>query len=141
MLPDVLAAIGVAQMDEVDNMLLRRQQLADRYYNLLGEIPEIAFPTTPQHGKHSHQSFCVFVERRDQVMQNLRDMSIEAQIGTYAMHMHPAFQKNEQVRFASGMPESRWAFDHCLTLPLYHEMLKTEQDEVIKALKSLVVGG
>ena len=137
MLPDVLAAIGVAQMNVVDEMLARRLELAARYRALLTDVPGISFPETPTGGVHSQQSFCVFVDDRDRVMQALRDQSIETQIGTYAMHMHQAFQDNPQVRFTSNMTGSRWAFDHCLTLPLYHEMTEVEQNEVVGRLEEL----
>ena len=139
MLPDVLAAIGLAQMEVVDAMLDRRLELAARYRELLGHAPGVTFPTTPEGGLHSQQSLCVFVENRDRVMQAMREAGIEAQIGTYALHMHKAFTDNGQVRIQGDMAGSRWAFDHCLTLPLYHEMSGEEQDEVAEVLKTEVL--
>lgn len=141
MLPDVLSAIGVAQMEVAQEMLERRLALAGRYMELLSGVKEVSFPEIPEKGLHSMQSFCLFVDGRDRIMNSMREQGIEAQIGTYSMHMHPSFTDNEHVRFASDMKESRWAFDHCLTLPLYHEMTESEQDEVVEVLKGLLKGG
>jgi len=138
MLPDVLSAIGVAQMEVVDIMLDRRLELARRYERLLSGVDGVTFPETTDRGMHSMQSFCVFVEKRNRVMSTMREQGIEVQIGTYSMHMHSAFRANSKVRFASDMEHSRWAFDHCLTLPLYHEMTEAEQDEVVAAVKASV---
>ncbi|WP_054649882.1 DegT/DnrJ/EryC1/StrS family aminotransferase [Salidesulfovibrio brasiliensis] len=138
MLPDVLSAMGVAQMEFVDEMLARRMKLARRYLNLLQDVDGVCLPETVEGGNHSMQSFCVFVDDRDRVMSAMRNNGIEAQIGTYAMHMHKAFLDNEHVRFESSMSNSRWAFDHCLSLPLYHEMTDAEQDDVVDCLESAV---
>lgn len=138
MLPDVLGAIGVAQMEVVDEMLDRRLELAARYEALLKGVPGISFPTTPEGGLHSRQSFCVFVGRRDEIMAAMRAEGIEVQIGTYALHRHKAFTGDKLVRMAGDMPGSSWAFEHCLTLPLFHEMTVAEQDRVVETLRALV---
>lgn len=136
MLPDVLSAIGVAQMKVVDEMLEKRFQLSERYDALLAEVEGVSFPGVVEGGVSSRQSYCIFIEERDHVMNAMREQGVESQIGTYSMHMHSAFTNNPLVRFESGMENSRWAFDHCLTLPLYHEMTEAEQDEVIENLQS-----
>ena len=48
--------------------------------------------------------------------------------------MHKAFRKNPECHIHGDMSGSRYAFDHCLTLPLYHEMEKAEQDYVVSKL-------
>jgi dTDP-4-amino-4,6-dideoxygalactose transaminase len=35
------------------------------------------------------------------------------------------------------MPDSRYAFDHCLTLPLYHDLTEEEQEFVVEQLLSV----
>ncbi|MGE4552567.1 MAG: DegT/DnrJ/EryC1/StrS family aminotransferase [Desulfovibrionaceae bacterium] len=134
MLPDVLSAIGLAQMEVAEEMLTRRLALAARYRELLAGASGVAFPTTPAGGVHSQQSFCVFVDNRDGVMATLREAGVEAQIGTYALHLHRAFAQAPDVRITGDMAGSRWDFEHCLTLPLFHEMTEAEQDEVAERL-------
>jgi len=136
MLPDVLSAIALSQMAVVDEMLAKRLELAARYESLLGGVPGIEFPGVVPEGMHSRQSFCIFIDNRDRVMETMRGMGVEVQIGTYALHQHAIFCKNEAVRIEGSMEGSKWAFDHCLTLPLYHEMSISEQDEVVRLLIS-----
>ena len=64
----------------------------------------------------------------------LHEIEIETQIGTYALHMHKAFNHNSNCRIAGEMSGSRWAFDHCLTLPLYHNMTDEDQYYVVSEL-------
>ncbi len=133
-LSNVLAAIGLCQMQQIDELLSRRLELADAYVQLLKNHPAVEIPTTTAHGKHSRQSFCIFIQNRDEVMRQLREMGIEVQIGSYALHMHPAFAAGPHCRLAGDLAHSRYAFSHCLALPLYHEMSREDQQTVVAEL-------
>lgn len=136
-LSNVLAAIGLAQMSDVHELLAERRSLAARYTKLLQDAPGVSLPVTPEGGVHSWQTYCVFVENRDAVMRAMREAGIEAQIGTYSLHMHPAFADNPLVRIRGDMAGSRHAFEHALALPLFHGMTEAEQLRVVETLAGL----
>ncbi len=137
-LSNVLAAIGLAQMKDVDMLLAERRELAERYKQLLANKAGITLPETVEGGTHSWQTFCVFVEERDAIMASMREKSIEVQIGTYSLHMHKAFTENHMVRIEGDMTGSKYAFAHALALPLFHGMTVEEQRTVIKELVQLI---
>jgi len=137
-LSDVASAIGLAQMNHIDELLNKRCLLAKRYYDSLKDITSISIPTINSDGKHSFQSCCVYVENRDDIMKVLAEKGIQTQIGTYALHMHKAFKENPDCRITGDMPGSKYAFEHCLTLPMYHDMTREEQDYVIDELGNYV---
>jgi len=137
-LSNILSALGLAQMVHVDELLLRRQFLAARYYQRLNEVPGISIPKTVEGGEHSFQTCCVFLKNRDSVLKSLRGQGIEVQIGTYALHRHPAYRSGSLVRHAGGFTGSSRAVDEALALPLFHEMSEDQQDVVIEALKKAV---
>ncbi len=133
-LSNILAAVGMAQMEHIHELLDRRLELSKNYLGLLKDHPEIAIPQTTRHGKHSRQSFCIYVKGRDEMIPKMADLSIEVQIGTYALHLHPAFAPSEDCRIFGALPESLYAFEHCLTLPLYHELTEDDQAYVVEKL-------
>lgn len=137
-LSNILAAVGVVQMRHVDRLLARRRELAASYTALLKDVPGVRMPVTTLGGVHSYQSFCVFVENRDVVMTKMREQGIEAQIGTYAIHLHPAFVPGEFVEVSGDLKGSLQAFKTCLTLPLYHDMTADEQSRVVETLAGLL---
>ena len=136
-LSDLLAAVGVVQMRHVDALLARRREQARIYQDLLSAHPRLALPATTPGGVHSWQSFCVFVEDRDRVLAGMREKGIEVQIGTYALHLQPAFAGNPLCVFAGTLTGSHSAFQRCLALPLYHELTAADQARVIRELASL----
>lgn len=137
-LSDIQSAIGLVQMRHVASLLERRTRLARQYHELLTDQTGISFPRITAKGVHSWQSCCIFTPDRDQIIERLKGKNIETQIGTYALHLHKAFNGNSGCRIEGEMSGSRYVFDHCLTLPLYHDMTDAEQDYVISELMKCI---
>ena len=136
-LSNILAAVGLEQLRHINELLAERRRLAERYQALLADTPDISLTQTTYNGTHSWQTFCVFVNNRDKVMSDMRQVGIEAQIGTYALHTHPAFAHNPLVRIHGKMTGCQYAFDHTLALPLFQGMTENEQYNVVNALKRM----
>jgi len=134
-LSNLLSAIGLSQMGFIDELLKRRRMLAKNYTELLKDTGKIKIPKVTSAGKHSFQSFCVFLENRDCILKQMRSEGIEVQIGTYSLHMQPAF-RNLDIR--EPLEGSRYAWRYCLTLPLYHELSRDDQQYVVNKLKSFL---
>ena len=133
-LSDILAALGLAQMERADEFLARRRELAAGYDALLAGQPGITFPEVLAGGRQTYQTYCVFVANRDRILASLHRQGIEVQIGTYSLHRQPAFQDASRCRLVGDMAGSQWAFDHCLALPLFHDMTRGDQETVAAAL-------
>jgi len=138
-LSDILAAVGLVQMKHIDELLSKRRLLAHKYVEYLKGCPHVMIPEITPNGVHSYQSFCLFVENRDQVMQKLRNQGIEAQIGTYSLHMHKAFKQNPNCKIMGDMAGSRYAYDHCMALPLYHDLTTDDQEYVVERLSKCLI--
>ncbi len=139
-LSDVLAAIGLTQMEYIDDLLAKRLELADNYISLLSDVESVIIPETTKNGIHSRQSFCIYVQNRDRIMKDMRSKNIEVQIGTYSLHSQPAFFNGPKCLIKSDLSGSEYAFEHCLTLPLYHELTPEIQHYVVQELKSSLTG-
>jgi dTDP-4-amino-4,6-dideoxygalactose transaminase len=139
-LSNILSAVGLAQMQRVDELATRRRELAARYEAELVSVPGITLPRAVPGGRHSYQTFCVLVEDRDRVMNRLREQGIEAQIGSYSLHQHPAFQRGARCRWFGSFINSSYDFTHALALPLFHEMTMDEQERVVEVLRAAIAG-
>ena len=140
-LSNIQAAVGIVQMKYIEKLLSQRQLLVTNYIQLLDSHPKIKFQKVNPFGVHSYQSFCIFTSDRDRIINTMREQGIEVQIGTYSLHMHKAYHKNTNCKIHGNMEGSRYAFDHCLTLPLYHDLTESDQEYVVGHLLSLINNG
>jgi perosamine synthetase len=137
-LSNILAAVGLEQLHNVDELLKSRQKLADRYNSIFAKMSNVSLPAIHQEGVHSYQSYCIYTESRDRIMSTLRPIGIEVQIGTYSLHMHPAFQNPHDFTLCGALSGSIQAYKNCLTLPLYHGLSGEDQDFVVEKIAELI---
>lgn len=145
---DIVAAIGLAQMEIAEAIFAQRAALAARYTQWLAPLitaGQLRLPQTPQGGVHGWQSYCILLEctdkkRRDIILATLRAQGIEVQIGTYALHREPVFQKHPLCRVEGRMTGSVRAYEQTLALPLFHDITEEQQRHVVDALTLCLAG-
>jgi dTDP-4-amino-4,6-dideoxygalactose transaminase len=136
-LSDILSAVGLGQMDCIEQLLQRRFVLVDNYKDLLKRAKKIAIPEITSKGLHSYQSFCVLVKNARRLIEPMGKIGVQVQIGTYALHQQKAFSNNPSCRFIGEMTGSEITSDTCLALPLYHDLTFQEQQYVVENLIAL----
>ena len=138
---DLQAAIGLAQMKKLEEILKRRRALAARYNEAFSEITEVIPPFVPEGYAANYQSYLLRItpkakRGRDEIIQYLLDRGISTRRGIMAIHLEPAY-KNTSGEIQ--LPETERAFRETIILPLYPQMTIEEQDFVIENLKEALV--
>jgi len=126
-LSDVLCAIGIPQVRRLDDLLAARTRIAAGYDERLRDLP-VTLPRADDGDVHGWQAYVVQVDDRDRVLRELRAQGIEAQIGTYALHLLSAY------RDAGDFPGARSAFERALALPFHTRLADGDLDRVAEAL-------
>jgi UDP-4-amino-4-deoxy-L-arabinose-oxoglutarate aminotransferase len=146
-LPDMLAVLGVKQLERVDGFNKRRRELAARYHALLHEIEEITPLTRPDYPHtHSWHLFIVRVESkksgfgRDQFMEGLKQRNIGTGLHFRAIHLQKYYR--EQMGMREGMlPNTEWNSDRICSLPLFPDMTEDDVNDVVGAIKDCLLKG
>jgi perosamine synthetase len=125
-LPDVLCALGIPQLDRLDELLRERSRVAALYTERLAGL--VATPAAAEGDRHGWQAYVVSLERRDEALRALRAAGIEAQIGTHALHRLGAY------RDRGPFPGADRAYERALALPLATSLSEEEVDRVVAAL-------
>ena len=125
-IPDVLCALGLPQLERLEELLAARERVAAGYEERLAGVVET--PAAAEGDRHGLQAYVVRLERRDEALAGLREQGIEAQIGTYALHRLSAYR--DQGEF----PGADAAFERALALPFHTRLTDDELDRVAEAL-------
>lgn len=129
---DIQAAVGREQLKRIPEIVARRRQLADRYNHLLANNIGIVTPSEPEDRRSNWQSYSVTLpEHCDQrtVMQAMLDAGVATRRGIMCAHREEGYRKGWML------PNSEYAQDRRVILPLYHQMTEAEQDTVAEQLK------
>ena len=122
---DINAAIGVEQLNRIDDMVNMRLDKAKLYDELLRDTPYSW--RGPNVGRRTYQSYCAYVHHRDRLIRDLAKLGIETQVGTY-------YIASVSLPFLNA----RALADHLLTLPLHHEITEEDQEFVVGSVVSLL---
>jgi dTDP-4-amino-4,6-dideoxygalactose transaminase len=128
---NILASIGVEQMKKIDSIINRRIELAGYYDKLIVDLDVLRPPTKSRNVKHTYQTYAVYVEKegvRDKIIEDLRKKNIETQIGTYALHLQPSYNKTRKV---GKLHRAEKLFRNLLALPMCHSMTRKDQELVV----------
>jgi perosamine synthetase len=140
---EINAALGVAQMRRLDEIVKKRQQVADLYVRRLMGNPHVMLPTLlPE----TVMSWFVFVLRletgytqdeRDRIISGMRNHDVGA--GDYfpCIHLQPFYR--EQFGFGTGMfPIAEAVSQRTIALPFYNDLSKKDVEIVCSTLDVMI---
>lgn len=139
---ELQAALGVSQMDRLDDYVARRHQLAARYRELLAHLPV----TLPWQHPEGYSGLHLFVIRLQldklavthrQVFESLRAQGIGVNLHYIPVHTQPYFAA---MGFApEAFPESQKYYREAISIPMFQTMTFDQQDEVVAALNKALI--
>ncbi len=134
-MPDILCALGLAQLPRLDGWLAARRRIAALYDAALAGLAQ-ATPLKTHTGRtHAFHLYVVTLADhidRDRVFARLRAEGIGANVHYGPVHLH-SFYRN--LGYGPGLaPVAEAAARKILTLPLFPAMTAADVDRVVSAL-------
>lgn len=132
---ELQAALGLSQLERLEEYVARRNALADRYDKLLADLP-IDLPGRAPEVRSSFHLYVIRLHdaaRRREVFEALRAAGIGVNIHYIPVHLQPHYR---DLGFRPGdFPNAEAYYDRAISIPLYPGLSDAEQDEVVGALK------
>lgn len=133
------AVLGVVQIADIQKNISERQKLAGLYKDFLKGIPSIAFQNILPNSITVWQAFVVRFRDRDSdsILRLLRDANIEANIGTYALHLLHSYSKKYGYK-PLDYPNAWELYMKSLALPFYNGITPKEVSQVSDKIRELL---
>jgi UDP-4-amino-4,6-dideoxy-N-acetyl-beta-L-altrosamine transaminase len=135
---DIHAALGLSQLSRLDEFVMKRQQLANRYDKLLKALPLIL----PERAAAEVSALHLYVVQIDPTRSNasrkdvfvkLRELGIGVNVHYMPVHLQPFYRARGFKR--GDFPVSETYYDRAISIPLYATLTEAQQDTVVAALK------
>ncbi|SDB16481.1 UDP-4-amino-4,6-dideoxy-N-acetyl-beta-L-altrosamine transaminase [Pseudomonas sp. NFACC13-1] len=138
---ELQAALGVSQMERLDQYVARRHQLAARYNDLLATLPV----TIPWQHTDSYSGLHLYVIRLQlnkiskthrQVFESLREQGIGVNLHYIPVHTQPYYA---QMGFKpEDFPAAQAYYREAISIPMFQTMSDEQQDQVVASLRKAV---
>jgi UDP-4-amino-4,6-dideoxy-N-acetyl-beta-L-altrosamine transaminase len=140
---ELQAALGISQMQRLDAFVAQRHVLAQRYNELLSDLPL----TLPWQHPDSYSGLHLYVIRLRldqinkthlQVFEELREAGIGVNLHYIPVHLQPYYQKMGFNK--EDFPQAELYYDEAISLPMFSTLTQNQQDEVVRVLKKVLLG-
>ncbi|MFD1766098.1 UDP-4-amino-4,6-dideoxy-N-acetyl-beta-L-altrosamine transaminase [Sphingorhabdus buctiana] len=139
---DIQAALGLSQMARLDAYVSKRHQIANRYGDLLSDLPL----TLPWQHEDSYSAYHLYVIRlkldeinltHRQVFEELRMRNIGVNLHYIPIHTQPYYAR---MGFDQrSYPEAERYYAEAISLPMFATLTETQQDDVAVALRETLL--
>lgn len=140
-LTDIQAALGLSQLNRLDEFVAKRQALATTYTQMLESLPVV----TPWQHADQYSAFHLYAIRlkldqigksRKQVFDALRANGVGVNVHYLPVYLHPYYQK---LGFQSGYcPVAEAYYQEAISLPLFPDLQAEQQQYIVATLSQAV---
>ncbi len=136
-MPEVMGAVGLVQLDRLDQVIERRRAVARRYDQALDGRPEVVRPTVRDAKDMNHQLYTIRLVGkdglRDRVKAGLAARGVSTRLYYPAFHHQGVFAPTGPYDPAD-YPRANEYEKTALSLPIFPGLTVEEQDYVIASL-------
>lgn len=137
---DMQAALGLSQLNKLDDFIERRRERVARYDRLLAYLP-LALPSPQPEAESAWHLYVVRLQldrinlSHRQVFEGLRAAGIGVNLHYIPVHLQPYYR---DLGFAEGdFPEAERYYAEAISLPLFPLLSDEQQDYVVEQLRRL----
>ena len=137
-LPDILCALGVSQLERLQDFKAKKKAIFQKYAHELGSIEGIGLPIERSDVNVNWHLFPTRFDplKREAIFSGLRKARIGVQVNYIPAYWHPVFK---DMGFRKGMyPHSDLFYSQEISLPMYSELTKDEIDFVVRNVNALI---
>jgi len=136
-LTDIQSSLGIHQLHRVEQNLVRRTEIWQRYTAAFEGLSGIAVPLSVEDGVHARHLYSVLVDplvqKRDALMQDLRQRNVGTGVHFVAAHLYSYFRS--VLGYERGaFPHAEFISDRTISLPLSSKLTDGDVDDVIGAV-------
>jgi dTDP-4-amino-4,6-dideoxygalactose transaminase len=138
-LPDLLSALGLAQLKKLELMNQARLKIAAYYDKLFLDVEELQCPVTQSYATRNGHLYTMMGKhwtyaQRNAMIEYLREWNIGTSVHFIPTHRHPYYRDRFKLK-SSDFPVTEDVFTKIISLPIYPQLTRADQDYIVSVVK------
>lgn len=140
---DIQAGLGLTQLEKLERLQGIRNEIAARYNEAFGRMPELEIPVELDYTRHAWHLYILKLNLdklkidRSQFIEELKTEKIGTSVHFIPVHLHPYYRETFGYKHGD-FPQAEATFERILSLPLYPKMSAQDVQDVIEAVERVV---
>jgi perosamine synthetase len=145
-IPDLLCALGISQLNRLNNWIIRRNEIANKYRdeinNLNKELNTTIVSYLTQNFPSAYHLFVIKLNLdeikcdRYTIFKALKSENIGVNIHYLPIHLHPFYQDKYNTK-KGQLPIAEKVYDSIISLPIFPTMTNEDINHVIMAIRKV----
>ena len=136
---DIQCALGLVQMNQLDEFILKRRNIWQRYNEALKDIDNFIIPLEKEGVRSAWHLYAAKTSFRDALLKFLRENNIGAHAMYIPVHLQPWYRNHFGYK-KGDYPVSENYFETCIILPIFPDLTMDEQEFIIEQIKKFFSG-
>lgn len=136
-LTDIQAALGLSQLQRLDEFVQRRRAIAKRYNEFFEELEEVETIPEMDGEFHSYHLYVIKVDNsttRQKLYESLAKVGILCQVHYIPIYWHPYYRENGYAEEHLSVTER--FYERIISLPMYPGLSNSDLDYVLESIKN-----
>jgi UDP-4-amino-4,6-dideoxy-N-acetyl-beta-L-altrosamine transaminase len=130
---DMQAALGLSQLRNLEAWITRRHEIADRYDQMLADLPMVLPKRQPNSSSALHLYPVQVANRRD-VFDSLRRAGVGVNVHYIPVHLQPDFHDVGQKR--GDLPVAESYYSRALSLPIFSALSQEQLQQIVGTVRN-----
>jgi perosamine synthetase len=122
---DIMAALGLAQLEKLAKTNARRAEIARFYMRELAGVGDIRLPAFRPYAESAHHNFVIRTGHRGALNEYLKEQGIATSVHYYPNHLYEMYRS-----YYRELPVTERVWKQLLTLPLFPDLTDEEAETV-----------
>lgn len=141
-LTDIQSALGLSQIKKLDDFILKRREIVNKYNEAFKDLKEIVTPFENEYSKSGYHIYVLLLNLdklkcgRKEIFEALQAENIGVNVHYLPVYLHPYYKK---LGYKKGeCPVAEDIYNRMITIPLFPSMSDKDIKDVIEAVKKVL---
>ncbi|MFB6357024.1 MAG: UDP-4-amino-4,6-dideoxy-N-acetyl-beta-L-altrosamine transaminase [bacterium] len=134
---DFQCALGIQQLDRLDEFVEGRRKLAGEYDDFFGGTEGITSTNVPDDRSHAYHLYVIRTRWRDQLFEFLRENDVAPQVHYIPVHLQPYYREHFEIN-GENLHQAEAYYEEAVSIPMYSQITQEDKETIFQLFERFI---